>query len=86
MELIKFKIEILREYTYDQLMDAKYNLEVVLTTSRMLKNLALDLGDLVKAVEEEKIILIMCDNLDLVDTALEDKVKIHTGYGHLYLN
>jgi len=86
MELLKFELEVLESYSQEQLVEAKRDLEFLLLTSRELKDIQLDLGNNIKAVEEEKIILRVCDNLDMIDFALEGKVKTITTYGELFLN
>ncbi len=73
MDLIKFEIEVIEYYSYSELRKAHEMLNRTLYISRELKDISMSNGDILDAIEEEKTILIACDNLEIVEKVMLDK-------------
>ena len=89
MELIKYEIEVLEYYTVAQLLKTSDDLNIILKNSRVLKNHYMDMRDTNKAVKEEKTILMVCENLNSIESVLlmkEGDTIEFTNFGQHYLN
>jgi hypothetical protein len=73
MDLIKFEIEVIEYYSYSELRKAHEMLNKTLYISRDIKDIHITNGDILDAIEEEKIIVTACDNLDIVEKVMLDK-------------
>lgn len=89
MELQNFEIEVLERFSYSQLSLTKTKLEELLVINRELKDSYITVRDTPNAIEQEKLILTVCDNLDKVDKVMlhkEGQVMEFTDYGQFSLN
>jgi hypothetical protein len=73
MEMIKFEMEVLNEYTYGQLMVTTQQLKKVETLLTLMKEEAREKGLILEAVEIKKKLIRVEENLDSIGVAMLSK-------------
>jgi len=70
MEVFKYEIDVIENYSYADLMETIKNLNVALFLTREIKDDYMTMGNTIEAINQEKIILVLCENLETIEAVM----------------